>query len=84
MDSQTGLSTQANEPSMIDCAKNTIHQVTTVLAISKNVLFPGYNHLHWWPFTLIITLAGAQAIIKVSGHQYQWLVGGYNLEIGHF
>ena len=25
--------------------KATIHQVTTMLAISKNVLFPGHNHL---------------------------------------
>ena len=25
--------------------KNTIHQVTTKLATSKNVLFPGPNHL---------------------------------------
>ena len=24
--------------------KNTIHQVTTMLAISKNILFPGQNH----------------------------------------
>ena len=35
-------------------------------------------------FTLIITLAGAQAIIKVLGHQHQWLAGSYDLEIGHF
>ena len=27
---------------------------------------------------------GAQVIIKVTGHQYQWLRGGYDLEIGHF
>ena len=25
--------------------KDTIHQVTTMLATSKNVLFPGHNHL---------------------------------------
>ena len=25
--------------------KATIHQVTTMLATSKNVLFPGHNHL---------------------------------------
>ena len=25
--------------------KNTIHQVATMLATSKNVLFPGHNHL---------------------------------------
>ena len=24
--------------------KNTIHQVTNMLATSKNVLFPGHNH----------------------------------------
>ena len=29
-------------------------------------------------------LAGARSIIKVSGHQYQWLAGGYDLEIGIF
>ena len=23
-------------------------------------------------------------IIKVKGHQYWWLAGGYDLEIGHF
>ena len=27
---------------------------------------------------------GARAIIKVLGHQYKWLAGGYELEIGHF
>ena len=30
----------------LHCAKKaTIHQVTTMLATSKNVLFPGQNHL---------------------------------------
>ena len=48
-----------------------------MLATSNNVLFPGYNHLQ-------TTGAGAQAIVKVSGHQYGWLAGGYDLEIGHF
>ena len=66
------------------CNKATIHQVTTMLATFKTVLFLGHNYQHWWPFTLIITLAGALAIIKVSSHQYQWLAGGYDLEIGHF
>ena len=28
--------------------------------------------------------AGARAIIKVSGHQYWWLAGGYDLEKAHF
>ena len=27
------------------CQKATIHQVTTMLSTSKNVLFPGHNHL---------------------------------------
>ena len=30
------------------------------------------------------SLASARAIIKVLGHQYQWLAGGYDLEIGQF
>ena len=33
--------------------------------------------------TCFIT-TGARAIIKVKGHQYRWLVGGYDLETGHF
>ena len=56
--------------------KATIHQVTTMLATFKNVLFPGHNHL--------LTLAGTWAIVEVSGHQHRWLAGGYDLEIGHF
>ena len=42
----------------------TIHKVTTMLATSKNVLFPSHNHL----LTTDIddpSLAGAQVIIKV-------------------
>ena len=41
----------------------------TMLSTSKNVLFPGRNHLltTCWPLTLIITLSGALGIIKVSG-----------------
>ena len=62
--------------------KATIHQVTTMLTTSKNVLFLSHNHL---PTTSTDdpSLAGARAIIKVSGHKYWWLAGGYNLEIGH-
>ena len=63
--------------------KPIIHQVTTMLASSKNVLFLGHNHL-LIPGTDDPTLAGARAIIKVSGHQYRWLAGGYDLEIGYF
>ena len=51
----------------------TIHQVTTMLATSKNVLFPGHNHL-LTTSTDDPSLAGAWAIIKVLGHQYRWLV----------
>ena len=54
-----------------------------MLSTSENILFPGDNHL----LTTGAddpTLAGAQAIIKVLGHQHWWLAGGYDLEIGHF
>ena len=44
----------------------TIHQLTTMLATSKIVLFPDHSnhakHQYWWPFTLIITLAKCQVI----------------------
>ena len=59
--------------------KATIHQVTTMLATSKNVLFPGHNHL--------LTTGTDDPTLVVAwakGHQYQWSVGGYDLEIGHF
>ena len=62
--------------------KATIHQVTTMLAASKNVLFPGHNHL-LTTSTDDPSPAGTQVIIKVSGHQYRWTAGGYELEIGH-
>ena len=55
---------------------STIHQVTTILATSKNVLFPGHNHL--------LTTSTDNPIIKVSGHQYRWLADGYDMELGHF
>ena len=54
-----------------------------MLSTSKHVLFPGHSHL----LTTGIddrSLTAAWAIIKVSGHQHQWLAGGYDLEIGHF
>ena len=31
----------------LDCAKKTIHQVTTMLATSKNILFIGHNHQYY-------------------------------------
>ena len=44
--------------------KATIQQVTTMLATSKNALFPGHNHLpttgDWWPGISIIARAPAQ------------------------
>ena len=52
-----------------------------MLATSKNVLFPGHNHLLT---TGTDGPSGARAIIKMSGYQYRWLVGGYDLEMGHF
>ena len=30
------------------------------------------------------TIHQVTTIIKVSGHQYRWLAGGYDLEIEHF
>ena len=39
---------------------------------SFQVITTGANHWCWWPFTLIITLAGARALIKLSGH-CRWL-----------
>ena len=58
-----------------------------MLATSKNVLFPGHNHLLTIStdnLTLIIGQAPERVIIKVKGHQHQWLAGGYDLKIEHF
>ena len=56
-------------PDFPHCAKKnpTLHQVTTMLVTSRNVLFPGHNHL---PTTGTDdpSLAGARVIIKVLGH----------------
>ena len=43
--------------------------VNTMLAASKNVLFPGHNHL-LTTGTDDPSLPGARVIIKVLGHQY--------------
>ena len=61
--------------------KDTIHQLTIMLSTSKNVLFSGYNHLLT---TNADDPAGTRVMLKVFDHQYQWLAGGYDLEIGHF
>ena len=62
--------------------------LSTMLATSKNVLFPCHNyhanHQYGWLDTLIITLAGDHAVIEVSGYPHQWLAGGCDLEKGHF
>ena len=56
-----------------------------MLATSKNLLFPGHNHL-LTTSTDDPSITGAPAIIKASGHQYWWLAGGHDLEkkLGHF
>ena len=51
-----------------------------MLVTSKNVLFPGHNHL----LTTGVDDPHARMIFKVSGHQHRWLAGGYDLKIGHF
>ena len=61
--------------------KATIHQVTNMLVSPKNDLFPGHNHL--------LTTGTDDPTCwhlgdKMSGDQYRWLAGGYDLEIGHF
>ena len=54
-----------------------------MLDTSKNVLFPGHSHL-LTTGTDDASFAGAWLIIKVLGHQYWWLSGSNDLEIGHF
>ena len=63
--------------------KVSIRQVTTMLATSKNLLFPGHNHL--------LTTGTDDPILwllpayqRVKGQQDPWLSGGDDLEIGHF
>ena len=50
-----------------------------MLSTSKNVLFPGHNHL-------LTTSADDPALLrvitKVKGLQHPWLAGGYDLEVG--
>ena len=54
-----------------------------MLVTSRNVLFPGHNHLVTTG-SVDPSLTGARVIIKVSGHQHWWLADGYDPEIGHF
>ena len=61
------------EPS-IAAQKNNIQQVTTMLATSKHVLFPGHNHL--------LTTGTDDQTLSLSPEL--WLAGGYDMEIGPF
>ena len=54
-----------------------------MLATSKNVLFLRHNHLLTTD-TDDPSVTGTRVITKVLGHQYWWLAGGHDLEIGHF
>ena len=49
----------------------------------KCVLFPGHNHPAN-PGTDDQTIWVSPKSKSVKGHQYRWLAGGYDLEIGHF
>ena len=62
--------------------KATMYQVTTMLAVSKYILFPGHNHLltNGIDDPTVWLLPESQ---QVKGHQYWWFAGGYDLEIGH-
>ena len=54
-----------------------------MLATSKSVLFPDHNHLQTTGADNPILWLSLKCQ-RVKGHQYQWLAGGYDLEIGHF
>ena len=54
-----------------------------MLATPKNVLFSGHNHLlTTGPDDSTLWLSPEWQ--RVKGHQYWWLAGGNDLEIGHF
>ena len=44
----------------------------------KKIKIKNKNKIH----QVITMLADARVIIKVKGHQHQWLADGYDLEIG--
>ena len=82
-ETQTDMYYSTNSKQQLLGNKATIHQVTTMLATSKNVLFPDHTYL----LTTSAedpSLAGARVIINVSGHHYLLLADGYDLEIGYF
>ena len=64
--------------------KANIRQVTTMLATSKNLPFQDHNHLLTTTGTDDPTLWLSPEHQRVKGRQYQWLTGGYELEIVHF
>ena len=46
---------------------------------------PGNHHSsHLLTMSYFQVITGARMAMKLSGHQYRWLAGGYDLEIGHF
>ena len=60
-----------------------IHVVMKDSQRKKSPYPPGNDlasHRYWWPDTLITAWVPAS---KVKGHQYQWLAGGYDLDIGY-
>ena len=69
---------------MLATSENVLFPGQKHLATSENVLFPGQKHLLTTGILMTVHLAGTRAVIKVLGHQYWWLAGGYDLEIGHF
>ena len=54
-----------------------------MLSAFKIVLFPVHDRL-LTTSTDEPSLAGTRTVTKVSGHQYRWLAGGYDLETGRF
>ena len=78
---------------LLDATSNGIF--STLYTAQKSHYAPRNHHASHFqkkmPYFQVITtsvdgpsLAGARAMIKVSGHQYWWLAGGYDMETGHF
>ena len=77
------METDVTIPCQSHCAKNTIYKGTTMPATFKNVLFPGHNYLLTTGIDYL-TLWLSPEHQQVKGHQYRWLAGGYDLDIGQF
>ena len=71
------VQTWRNEGSCHCAKKATIHQVTTMLATSKNCTIsrpqPPANHRCWWPDTLVITRVPGRSSVPVVS---RWLWPG--------